>query len=98
LLNEKHARHEPEAIMPESESAALIEQLRRAKRRWKAVAISLSLVLTILLIAAGFVVIQNRLAAAVERERAIHAAFEAKQAMSVRQEKARKEAEKAPGP
>ena len=80
--------------MSESESAALIEQLRRAKRRWKAAAISLSV---ILFVVTGLVVTQIRLATeriTAERERAIHAELEAKQAMAVRQEKALKEAEK----
>jgi hypothetical protein len=47
LLNEKRPGHEPEIIMSESESAALIERLRRAKRRWKAVAISLMVMLVV---------------------------------------------------
>jgi hypothetical protein len=42
--------------MSESESAVLIERLRRAKRRWKTVAIGLSLVLTVFLITTGLAV------------------------------------------
>jgi predicted small secreted protein len=50
--------------MPESESAVLIEKLQRARRRWKAIAIGLSVVLAILV---THTVMQAKLA----RERAV---------------------------
>ena len=84
--------------MPESDFAALVEQLRRAKRRWKAVAIALSVVLSALLVHA---VIQMKLAterAQLEQERAARAALEARKELAVWQEKARREMEKAPKP
>jgi hypothetical protein len=48
--------------MSESESAVLIEQLRRAKGRWKAAAVGLSFVLAIFLVGTGYAVIQMKLA------------------------------------
>jgi hypothetical protein len=39
--------------MTEAESAVLIKRLRRAKRRWKALALTLSLVLTLFVAAIG---------------------------------------------
>jgi hypothetical protein len=98
LINEKCRDHQQEVIMPESDSATLVEQLRRAKRRWKAVAIGLSVVLSALLV---YAVTQIKLAterAELEQERAARAALEAREELAVWQEKARREMEKAPRP
>jgi hypothetical protein len=71
--------------MTESEAAALIDKLRRAKRRWQLAAISLLLLMAILV---GNTVTMARLAtarAAAEQQRAYSAELKARQAIGARQ-------------
>jgi len=84
--------------MPEPETTALIDQLRCSNRRWKAVALVLSLVLTLILVAAGGLAVLQGIRLAAERDHALAAEHQARELLEqARQaeEKARKEAEEA---
>jgi len=81
--------------MPEPESSALIEKLRRANRRWKTIAISLAMILTMLVVNNFWRAKLAAQRAEAEAYRAVAAEHKARQELGKQLEKAKQETEKA---